>query len=122
MLTLDSSVANSASMGVDVSRNNVCRSKSNHRCCYNSRYRNKSTRYASDSCSSSSYSSTSRRKRSISSDNPSSGHSCTTSKRPRFRDSFKRYKNKVYFIQIMFFVLQILLNVIVFIPLLQAKA
>nr|AAW27525.1 SJCHGC09170 protein [Schistosoma japonicum] len=66
------------------------RSKSNHRCCFNSRFRNKETRYASDSVSSSSSSSAGQRKRSSSSEKGSSGYGCSDPKRPRISQNTKR--------------------------------
>ncbi|CAH8875549.1 unnamed protein product [Trichobilharzia szidati] len=67
------------------------RSKSNHRCCFNSRFRNKETRYATDSVFSSSSSSISQRKRSSTSEKASSGYGCSNPKRPRIPARSKRY-------------------------------
>ncbi|CAH8637898.1 unnamed protein product [Heterobilharzia americana] len=66
------------------------RSKSNHRCCFNSRFRNKETKYASDSVCSSSSSSASQRKRSSTSEKASSGYGCSDPKRPRVPALVKR--------------------------------
>ncbi|CAH8875551.1 unnamed protein product [Trichobilharzia szidati] len=69
------------------------RSKSNHRCCFNSRFRNKETRYATDSVFSSSSSSISQRKRSSTSEKASSGYGCSNPKRPRIPARSKRRKH-----------------------------
>ncbi|CAL8100064.1 unnamed protein product [Calicophoron daubneyi] len=60
------------------------RSKSNHRCCYNSRFRNERTQQVSPSTPSSSSSSASggKRKRSYSSGKYSSGYGCSDAKQP----------------------------------------
>ncbi|CAH8875545.1 unnamed protein product [Trichobilharzia szidati] len=70
------------------------RSKSNHRCCFNSRFRNKETRYATDSVFSSSSSSISQRKRSSTSEKASSGYGCSNPKRPRIPARSKRWLRK----------------------------
>ncbi|KAF8561547.1 hypothetical protein P879_07643 [Paragonimus westermani] len=74
------------------SDNRCRRSKSNHRCCFNSRFRNKQTRHASDSVSSNSSanSSGSKRRRSSSSDKTSSGYGCSDPKRLRYQSNHKR--------------------------------
>ncbi|GAA28878.2 dual specificity protein kinase CLK2 [Clonorchis sinensis] len=68
------------------------RSKSNHRCCYNSRYRNDVTRHVSDSTSSDSSLSSSggKRKQSSSSEKTSSGYGCSDPKYPRTQYDYKR--------------------------------
>ncbi|TPP60619.1 Dual specificity protein kinase CLK2 [Fasciola gigantica] len=76
----------------NVSHHQCHRSRSNHRCCYNSRYRNKQTRHVSDSTVSSSVSSSSdgKRKRSSSTEKTSSGYGCSDPKFPRTEHSHKR--------------------------------
>ncbi|CAH8673183.1 unnamed protein product [Schistosoma rodhaini] len=68
----------------------VWRSKSNHRCCFNSLFRNKETRYVSDSVCSTSSSSAGHRKRSSTSEKASSGYGCSDPKRRRVSERSKR--------------------------------